>query len=73
MEIQNSIKSLFGAQIIKQHDQYLGLPSLIGKGKKKSFNKLKDQVGKKIAGWKGKLLSNMEREASLKCGSRNTH
>lgn len=58
MEIQNPIKSLFGAQIIKQHDQYLGFPFLISKGKKKAFKKLKDQVGKRIVGWKGKLLLN---------------
>ena len=66
MEIQSSIKNLFEAQIIKQHDQYLGLPPLIGRGKKKAFNKLKDQVGKKIAGWKRKLLSNAGRETLIK-------
>lgn len=62
METQDSIKRLFGAQIIKQHEQYLGLPSLDGKGKKKAFNKIKDQVRKKIAGWNGKLLSCAGRE-----------
>ena len=41
-ETQDSIKELFGAQIIKQHEQYLGLPSLVGRGKKKAFNKIKD-------------------------------
>lgn len=66
MEIQNPIKSLFGAQIIKQHDQYLGLPFLISKGKKKAFKKLKDQVGKTIVGWKGKLLSNAGWETLIK-------
>ena len=50
MEVQDSIKRLFKAQVIKQHEQYLGLPSLVSKGKKKAFNKIKDQVGKKIAG-----------------------
>ena len=50
MEVQDSIKRLFKAQVIKQHEQYVGLPSLVSKGKKKAFNKIKDQVGKKIAG-----------------------
>lgn len=27
---QAEIKNLFGAQVIKQHDRYLGLPSLVG-------------------------------------------
>ena len=66
MEVQDSIKRLFKAQVIKQHEQYLGLPSLVSKGKKKAFNKIKDQVGKKIARWKGKLLSYAGRETLIK-------
>ena len=34
----------------------------MGKGKRKAFSQIKDQVGKKIAGWKGWLLSNVGRE-----------
>ena len=64
MEVQDSIKRLFKVQVIKQHEQYLGLPSLVSKGK--AFNKIKDQVGKKIAGWKGKLLSCAGRETLIK-------
>lgn len=66
MEIQNSITGLFGAQVIKQDNQYLGLTSLISRGKRKAFNKIKDQVGKKIVGWKGKLLSDAGRETLIK-------
>ena len=32
-EIQEVIKTRFGAQVIKQHEKYLGLPSLVGKNK----------------------------------------
>ena len=71
-ETQESIKELFGAQVIKQHEQYLGLPSLVGRGKKKAFNKIKDQVGKRIAGWKGKLLSSAGREALIKAVAQAT-
>ena len=39
---------------------------MIGKGKKKAFKRLKDQVGRRIAGWKGKLLSNAGREILIK-------
>ena len=44
----------------------MGLPPLVGKGKRKSFNRIKDLVGRKIAGWKGKLLPNAGREILIK-------
>lgn len=56
------MKQKFEAQIIGHHKKYLGLPPLIGKGRRKAFNRIKDQVGRHIAGWKGKLLSNAGRE-----------
>ena len=59
-------KGIFGAQIIQHHEKYLELPPLIGRAKKKAFNRIKDQVGRKIAGWKGKLLSNAGREVLIK-------
>lgn len=62
-DTQKEVKTMFGAQIIKQLKRYLGLPSLVGQGKIKAFNRMKDQVGRKIAGWKGKLMSNAGREA----------
>ncbi|KAL0008862.1 hypothetical protein SO802_010364 [Lithocarpus litseifolius] len=71
-ETQDSIKELFGAQVIKQHEQYLGLPSLVGRGKKKAFNKIKDQMGRRIAGWKGKLLSSAGRETLIKAVAQAT-
>ena len=58
---------MFGAQVIHQRECYLGLPTLVGRGKKKAFhNILLDQVGRKIAGWKGKLLSTAGREILIK-------
>ena len=65
-EVQDQVKSLFGAQIIRHHERYLGLPPLVRKGKRKAFNRIKDMVGRKIAGWKGKLLSNVGREILIK-------
>ncbi|KAK9984684.1 hypothetical protein SO802_034209 [Lithocarpus litseifolius] len=66
---QDAIKNLFGTQIIKQ---YLGPRSLIDKNKKKAFNKIKDQVGKKITGWKGKFLSSTRRETLIKAVAQAT-
>ena len=43
---------MFGAQVIKQHEKYLGLPSLVGKNKRNTFNDIKDKLRKKLVGWK---------------------
>ena len=63
---------MFGARIVRQHEKYLGLPPLVGRGKRKAFNRIKDQVGRKIAGWKGNLLSNAGRETLIKAVAQAT-
>ena len=65
-EVQKQIKENFGAQIVQHHEKYLGLPPLVGKSKRKAFNHIKDQVGRKISGWKGRLLSHAGREILIK-------
>ena len=70
--MQDRVKLMFGAEIVRQHEKYLGLPPLIGRGKRKAFNRIKDQVGRKIAGWKGKLLSNAGREILIKAVAQAT-
>ena len=47
--IQEEIKQRFGAQVIKQHEKYLGLPSLVGKNKRNTFNKIKEKLHRKLA------------------------
>ena len=64
--MQDRVKQRLGAKIVKHHEKYLGLPPLVGRGKRKAFNQIKDQVGRKIVGWKGKLLSNAGREILIK-------
>ena len=56
----------FGAGVVQHHEKYLGLPPLVGRGKRKAFNQIKDQVGRKIASWKGKLLSYAGKEILIK-------
>lgn len=65
-EIKDGIENLFDAQVIQQHEKYLGLPPMVGRGKEKAFCHIKDQVGKKIASWKGRLLSTTGREILIK-------
>jgi len=65
-EVQEEIKNQFGAQIIKQHDKYLGLPSLVGRNKRTTFNAIKEKLGKVLVGWKEKLLSKAGKEVLIK-------
>ena len=65
-EVKEVVKDMFGAQIIHHYERYLGLPLLVGKGKKKAFHRILDQVGKKVAGWKGKLLTTVGCEILIK-------
>lgn len=55
--MQDVIKDILGVHAIQQYETYLGLPSLVGRNKKDSFGKIKQQVWKKLQGWEGKLLS----------------
>ena len=64
--MQTKIKTMFGAQVIKQHETYLGLPSLIGRSKTNSFAQLKTKVANKLSGWKEKLLSAVGKEVFIK-------
>ena len=49
-----------------RHTKYLGLPSFIGRLKNQVFAILKERVGQKLAGWKGKLLSMGVKEILIK-------
>ena len=61
-----AIKDTLGVQAINQYEKYLGLSSLVGRGKKENFNFLKERVWKKLQGWEGKLLSQVGREVLIK-------
>ena len=50
----------------QRHSKYLGLPSIIVKSKKEIFAEVKEKVGKKLFGWKEKLLSGGGREVLIK-------
>ena len=65
-EAKSSIKNLFQVQKVKSYKKYLGLPSFVGRGKKTSFNYIKERVWKKLQGWEGKLLSRAGREVLIK-------
>lgn len=61
--VQEDIKTLFEAQVIKQHETYLGLPSLIGRSKTNSFAQLKGKVVKKLAGGRRSFSHQLARKS----------
>ena len=65
-DTQNRIKEMFGAEVIKQHEKYLGLPSLVGRSKRNTFQQLKERLANKLSGWKEKLLSGASKEVLIK-------
>ena len=65
-EIKHDIKMALGVPEIMQYERYFDLPSFVGKGKKASFNYIKERVWRKLQGWEGKLLSQVGREVLLK-------
>ena len=66
VEFRNQIKLALGVPEIIQYEEYLGLPLLVGRNKKTSFNYIKEWVWKKLQGWKEKLLSQAGREILIK-------
>ena len=52
--------------MIKQHEKYLGLPSLVGRNKRNTFNAIKEKLGKTLVGWKEKMLSKVGKEVLIK-------
>lgn len=66
LDIQEEFKTKFDAKVICQHEKYLGLPSLLGRSKHKTFLDLKEKLANKLVGWKEKLLSKASKEILIK-------
>lgn len=60
------IDQALGVPIVPCHKRYLGLPTVMGRDKKKMFRSLNDRIWKKINGWEGKLLSKAGKEVFIK-------
>lgn len=65
-ENRQRVKNILGVEEIQSYEKYLGLPSLVGKKKKASFNYIKERVWRKLQGWEEKLLSQADREILIK-------
>ena len=64
--IKERVKTMFNAQVIKPHEAYLGLPSLVGRSKNNTFAQLKQRVANKVSGWKEKILTPAGKEILIK-------
>lgn len=64
--LQSLIQHLLGVSAVRQYEKYLGLPTLVGRAKKRSFMYLKERVWKKLQGWKEKMLSQAGRKVLIK-------
>ena len=51
---------------MKEYENYLGLPAVVGRKRKASLNYIKERVWSKLQGWKEKLLSQVGREILFK-------
>ena len=60
------VLDIIGPMQDTRHGKYLGLPSIIGRSKTKVFAEVKEKVGRKLAGWKEKLLSIGGKEILIK-------
>ena len=65
-EIQRDIKAILGLDVTAPHDKYLGLPTLVGRNKRKTFAAIKERLWKKLQTWKGRLFSQGGREVLIK-------
>ena len=63
-EIRTRLKDVLGVPIVQCHEKYLGLPTLMGREKKRVFKE--ERVWKKLQGWKEKLLSKAGKEILIK-------
>lgn len=65
-DTQEDIKNRFRAEVIRQHETYLSLPSLVGRSKQNTFRLLKEKLDNKLFGWKEKLLLQTRKEVLIK-------
>ena len=59
-------KNILGVKKVDRFESYLKLPTLVGCSKYQTSSYFKDNVWKKLQGWKGKILSRVGKEVLIK-------
>lgn len=70
---QDRIKAPWGVYTIKQHDEYLRLPSLVGWSKKWAFQEMKERVEKTVGEEREAAFSSWYREIGEGCSKRDSN
>ena len=65
-EVQENIRSMFGAQVMTSCEKYLGLLMVGGRSKVNTFKDLQERVSNRVMGWKEKNISKAGREVLIK-------
>ncbi|XP_058774349.1 uncharacterized protein LOC131648625 [Vicia villosa] len=63
---KEDLASIMGVRHVLGTGRYLGLPSMIGRGKKVIFSYVKDRIWKKINSWSGRSLSRAGKDVMIK-------
>ena len=66
IETRGEVLGVLGPMQELRQGKYLGLPSVIGKSKNQVFVEIREKVGKKLSGWKERMLSMGEKEILIK-------
>lgn len=66
MEVRQIVITQLGIHSSNELERYLGLPSLVGKRKKESFQAFKDKMKQRIDNWCMRLLSQGGKEIFIK-------
>ncbi|KAA3482721.1 reverse transcriptase [Gossypium australe] len=61
-----AVSSLLGVKYSSSPEKYLGLPNMVGRGKKEAFQNLLDRIASRIEGWSSRLLSQGGKEIFIK-------
>ena len=65
-ERRMELEEFLGVNEIMEYEKYLGLPDVVGRNKKESFNYIRERVWNKFQGWKERLLSKADKKVLLK-------
>ncbi|KAH1123132.1 hypothetical protein J1N35_006292 [Gossypium stocksii] len=65
-EVKAEISRMMGVRCSTNIERYLGLPNVIGRQKKESFQNIKDKINQKIENWSTRLLSRGGKEIFIK-------
>lgn len=68
--IKTAVQNIFNLEVVSHHEQYLGLPSMIGKNKYLYFRIMKERILNKIQNWNAKFFSCGGKEILLKAVAR---